>query len=340
MSTHGRDGCGQSAGKRAPRTQCDAHDTGGRLKGVDKLPVFGAPPPVWGVAGLAGISYEMLRCTHAAGEGSPMSTVNILHAAEDLDSAAGELSRMAAFMEDLGFEVVPERGPIDASAADVLVLGIDEWRRPHMNEVLDVMAYDIGLVQGWDVLLYGTSGKISPETIPYERPLCAGPSFRSAGVRVLYGHIRLRTDARFWEGFFAHAGIELEDFVNGIVDRTEGSLHDKIECVGRKFEHAGLSKPDIELFLAAAHLIRDLRNTFVHSQRGITDEKKKKKAKRLQDLRKKALLHKRPYLTLGMDAPAENRRMLLKCLIRAALATRRWIRDYHNPAAAPSVTGQ
>ena len=299
---------------------------------MDRLPVFGRSPTESEFGRLfSGISFEMVRCMRAAPKGSDTGIIRILHASTDIDSAAAELGQMAAFMERMGFAVKRERGLCDWPSADVLVLGTDERRLTDLGGVLDVLVYRIGLVQGWDVLLYGTSNKVTTKIQAPERPLCAGPAFGLAGICMLHGHIRMRDDVRFWQGFFAHMAVEVETWLDRILCTSEGSLNEKICRIERKIVDAGLYGQDAKMFLAAAHLVRSSRNAFVHSQRNVPAEEMRRRAdkvdKLLREFSRIATMCGRADLLPRQDTHVANRHELIKCLTRIALFARRWVAE-------------
>ncbi len=84
----------------------------------------------------------------------------------------------------------------------------------------------------------------------------------------------MRDDIRFWEGFFAYMAVELEAYLDRIISRPEEDPDAKIRRLERDFKEACLYGDDAELFLAAAHLVRSIRNAFVHSQRNISAEER------------------------------------------------------------------
>ena len=275
----------------------------------------------------------MLRCTRAEQEESNTNAVNILHVSVDLDLATTELNRMVAFMEGAGFAVKLERGLCDWPSADVLILGTDKRRLANLGRVLDVLVSRIGLVQGWDVLLYGTSGKVTTKSQPPERPLCSNLSFGLLGTCMLHGHIRLHDDVRFWQGFFAHMLIEIETWLDRILGRTNTTLHSKLRNMKCKIENTGLDGQDARLFLAASHLVRNSRNIFVHSQRNVPAEEMKKRTVKadgfMQEFCAVAISCGRADLLPCPNTHNESRHELIKYLTRIALYARRWAHDCH-----------
>ena len=304
-----------------------------RLANLDKLPVFGEFPTAAEFIRLFdGLGLEMIRCTRTTPEDSAANTVNILHASPDIDSSEVEITRMVNFIKSRGFLVTrePRHEPPDWHHADVLVLGTDDRRLPNLKGVLDTLVYRIGLVQGWDVLLYGTRSKVTTESIPPERPLCSGPHFGFDGVCVLHGHIMLRDDVRFWEGFFAYMAIELETYIDRVISRPEETLYGKINRLESDFKEADLYGDDAELFVAAAHLLRSLRNTLTHSQRNMSVEERRKRGSETDRLFLKfgdMASAKRKSLLLGIDAYVESPHGQIKYFTRIALIARRWAYD-------------
>lgn len=304
-----------------------------RLTNLDKLPVFGELPTAAEFIRLFdGLDLEMIRCTRTTPEDSAANTVNILHASPYIDSSEVEITRMVNFIKSRGFLVKREsrHKPPDWHHADVLVLGTDDKRLPNLKGVLDTLVYRIGLVQGWDVLLYGTKSRVTTESIPPERPLCSGPRFGFDGMCVLHGHIVLRDDVRFWEGFFAYMAIELETYIDRVISRPAKNLYCKLNRLESDFKEANLHGDDAELFLAAAHLIRSLRNAFVHSQRNMSVEERRKRGSETDRLFLKfgdMASAKRNSLLLGIDAYVESPHGQIKYFTRIALIARRWAYD-------------
>ena len=228
---------------------------------------------------------EILLCKNRE-PGNPLTdTVNILHVGPDTPEAAAELARMAEFMRTAGYDVECKRGPGMAFGedgephglvVDMVVLGTDAHIRSMLDNILDIYTRDYGIVPEWDVLLYHTDGGAPPRTTSPAGQF-SSLAFGQDGVCLLYRHITMRMDERLLEGFFAGIGIELEVFADSVIGRSKHSLHKKIECMRQGFEVAGLHGPDTELFLAAADILRDIRNTLVHSQRNMDENKRAEK---------------------------------------------------------------
>lgn len=305
-----------------------------RLTGLGKLPVFGEPPSDEEFYRLTGsLCFEMMWCTRTTPGGSAANTVNILHASPDVDSAEAEMTWMINFMKARGFVVnrEPRHEPPDWHHVDVLVLGTDSERLPNLGAVLEMFVYRVGLVPYWDVLLYGTKQRIATQPKPPEHPLCSGPHFGLDGACMLHAHIMLRDDRRFWEGFFAYMAIELETYVDRIISRPEKDLNGKIRRLESDFREANLYGDDAMLFLAAAHLLRSLRNAFVHSQRNTSAEERQKRVNKISNLfrefRDAASNKKRGFLLLGTDAHVGDLHGQIKYYTRLSLIARRWAHD-------------
>ena len=301
----------------------------------NQLPVFGKLPSGPNLENdFLSLQREMLRCTHVAPKDSDTNTVNILHMSADIDSAKPELQMIVDFMKSAGFSVKREPGMVDALSTDVVILGIDKEWLASFRGIFDVFVYGIGLIQGWDVLLYGTSGTITTKLKASERPWCSNSSFGSLGICMLQAHLKMRDDRQFWIGFFAYMAIEVETFLDHILWRTKKSLHGKMIALKRMLKNDGLYGPDAQLFCAAANVLRESRNIFVHSQRNVQAAKRKKQAEKADDF----------LQTFYETAKSYGRTDILKCrnisntdihsrikeLTRIALWTRRWIYDLYK----------
>lgn len=304
-----------------------------RLANLGKLPVFGELPTAAEFIRLFdGLGLEMIRCTRTMPEGSAANTVNILHVSPDIDSAEAEITHMINFMKSRGYVVKwePRHKPPDWHHTDVLVLGTDDERLPNLKGVLDTIVYRAGLVQSWDVLLYGTKRRVTTQFIPLERPPCFGPHFGFDGACVLHGHIMLRDDMRFWEGFFTYMAIKLETYIDCVVSRPEKTLYGKINRLESDFKEADLYGDDADLFLAAAHLLRSLRNGLAHSQRNVSVKERRERGSETDKLFLRfsdMASAKRKSLLLGIDAYVESLNGQIKYFTRIALIARRWVYD-------------
>ena len=134
-----------------------------------------------------------------------------------------------------------------------------------------------------------------------ELPAGYGPRFGLDGVCVLHAHTKMRDDIRFWEGFFAYMAGELETYLDRIISRPEKDLDAKIRRLECDFKEAGLYGDDAGLFPAAAHLVRSIRNAFVHSQRNISAEERKRRGSKTDEL----------FLKFGDLASARRQSLLL-----------------------------
>ena len=300
-----------------------------RLSAVDKLPEFGRVPPESEHSDLFDNIDVMMRCTRSGPDGS-VETVNVLHASPAPDRAHAHLEMMSKFMEGRGFTVRTDCMPMDWHRADVLVFGVDGKLLPKLRETVDIVTHRNGLVESWDVLLYGTDSKLTTKATPPESPVCSGPAFGLDGIGVLHGHLMLRNDMRFWEGFFAYMAIELETYLDRIISRAEKDLDRKIKRLKCDLDEAGLGGDDAELAVTAAHLIRSLRNTFVHSQRNMSAGERGKQLVKVgctvNDFCDLASA-KRNQLLLGMDGYVDGLHGQLRYFTRIALITRRWMYD-------------
>lgn len=298
---------------------------------INKLPVFGEQPAEAEFVRLfRSLDLEMIRCTRITPEDSAANTVNILHVSPDIDSAKAEITFMMDFMKSRGFVVKrePRHKPPNWHHADVLVLGTDDEQLPNLKKVLDVVVYRAGLVQSWDVLLYGTKKRVTVKPT-LEFPICYGPHFGVDGACVLHGHIMLRDDVRFWEGFFAYMTIELETYIDRVISNPAKDLDAKIRRLESDFKKAGLYGDDAELFLTATHLLRSIRNMFVHSQRNMSVKEKEMRGSKTDNLFLQFVdmaSNKRKYL-LGMDAYVGSLHGKIKYFTRISLITRRWAYD-------------
>ena len=301
----------------------------------NQLPVFGKPLSGPNLENnFLGLQREMLRCTRVEPKDSDTNTVNILHMSVDIDSAKPEIQMIIDFMESDGFNVKREPGMMGALSTDVVILGIDKERLASLGGIFDTFVYGIGLLQGWDILLYGTSGTITTELMASERPWCSNASFGSLGICMLQTHLKIRDDMQFWIGFFAYMAIEVETSLDHILGRTKKSLHDKMIAMKHMLEKGDLYGSDAQLFCAAANVLRESRNIFVHSQRNVQAAEKKKRVEKVDDF----------LQTFYETAKSCDRTDILKCrnisntdkhsfikeLTRIALCTRLWIDNFYK----------
>ena len=301
----------------------------------NQLPVFGKLPSGPNLENdFLSLQLEMLRCTRVAPKDSDTNTVNILHMSADINSAKLELQMIVDFMKSAGFCVKRESGMMGVLSTDVVILGIDKEWLASLGGIFDTFVYGIGLLQGWDVLLYGTSGTITTELKGSERPWCSNSSFGSLGICMLQTHLKMRDDRQFWIGFFTYMAIEVETFLDHILGTTNSHLYDKMTDMKHMLENDGLYGPDAQLFYAAANVLRKSRNIFVHSQRNVQAAERKKQAEKADDF----------LQTFYETAKSYGRTDILKCrnisnmdihsrikeLTRIALWTRRWIYDLYK----------
>ena len=303
-----------------------------RLANLDKLPVFGEIPTEEEFTRLfSNFDLEMIRCMRTTPGDSAANTVNILHVSPAIDSVEAEITHMINFMKSRGYVVKrePRHEPPDWHRTDVLVLGMDDKRLPNLEGVLNIVVYRAGLVQYWDTVVYGTEKRVTVKTT-MELPAGYGPRFGLDGVCVLHAHTKMRDDVRFWEGFFAYMAIELETYIDRAISRPEETMYGKINRLESDFKEADLYGDDAELFVAAAHLLRSIRNAFTHSQRNMSVEERRKRGSETDRLFLKfgdMASAKRTSLLLGIDAYAEGRRGQLKYFTRIALIARLWAYD-------------
>ena len=294
-----------------------------------KLPVFGRPLTASEFENpFTGISYEMLRCSR---KGSTRDTINILHASPDVNLVDAEITQVVDFMKTVGFTVERERGPGGWVLADVLVFGVDEKLLPNTNCIFDTIVRGAGLIQGWDVLIYGIGVEPPGGIGEPELPLRAGQSFGLDGICMLHTHLRLRGNTHFWMGFFAYMAIELETYIDRIVGRTDDSLHDKICRLERELVDADMCGLDAKMFLSAANIVREVRNLHAHSQRGMSPgeilNRDTELHKSVQGFTRMAGHYRRLDLLAGSAGYLEGGSGWRRYLARTALAARRWIYD-------------
>ena len=300
----------------------------------NQLPVFGKPPSTLNLENnFHGLQREMLRCTRVAPKDSDTNTVNIFHMSADIDSAKPEIQRIVDFMKSAGFSVKREPGMMGALSTDVVILGIDKERMASIGGIFDTFVYGIGILQGWDILLYGTSGTITTELKGSERPWCSNSSFGSLGINMLQAHLKIRDDMQFWIGFFAYMAIEVETSLDHILGRTKKSLYDKMMTMKRILEKGGLYEPDAQLFCAAANVLRESRNMFVHPQRKVPTAERKKQGEKsdgvLQTFYNVAESCGRTDI-LKCRNISTDRHSCIKELTRIALCTGLWIDNFYK----------
>lgn len=244
---------------------------------VDTLPAFGELPTVEDYdRALDGLESETLRCTRAAPESTSPNTVNILHASSCPGLVDAEIVRVVNFMKDQGFVVERKSGPDMWANTDVLILGLDGSGMSHAYETLGILTCGAGLVRGWNVLLYGLDGRPQLEPDLFENPLLTDQNFGFDAVCMLHAHMRLRNNTQFWTGYLVYMvdlveyGITLliENSPHGKSANDERNLYRRIKILAGELREAGVKKADVELFTHAAHLIRVVRNAYVHYMAG------------------------------------------------------------------------
>ena len=243
---------------------------------VDTLPAFGQPPTVEDCNRVLGdLEVETLRCMRTTLDGMP-EAVNILHVSPGIGRVDAEIVRITDFMKAWGFTVKRKIWFNDWVNTDVLIFGLDESHLSQVDEALDILTHGAGLVQGWNVLIYGLDGKPTLEPDLFENPLLTDQNFGFDAICMLHAHMRLRSNTQFWTGYLAYMADRVE---YGIMLLIENSSHGKPTNYGRNLSHkinilasefgeAGVKKPDVELFTHAAHLIRVVRNAYVHLMAG------------------------------------------------------------------------
>ena len=305
------------------------------------LPEFGEPPTIedYDMA-LGGLEVETLRCVRTAADGEP-ETVNILHASPDIGRVDAEIICIADFMKTRGFTVEREIRFNDWVNTDVLILGVDESHMLQASRALGILTHGAGLVMGWNVLLYGLDGTPTLEPGLDGSPLLTDQSFGPDAVCMLHAHIRLRDNMQFWAGYMAHMADRIEYGITLLIGNSphgkpaddERSLFRKIDILAGELGKARLRGSDIELFAHAAHLIRAVRNAYVHF---LADPKRpeqrvcnlKNYMKRFYNVAKR---HERDDLLLGARGPdaggAGAFDALTPFFVRLTLLTDRWLRE-------------
>ena len=245
---------------------------------VDRVPAFGDPPTAEDYERLlAGFDVVYtLRCTRPAPDGTP-DIVNILHVSPveqygyDRFVCESEIVEIEKFMVSRGFKIEKIDGPSGWGSADVLILGTDKNHMHDMVERLKTLVRGAGLVQGWNVLVYGLDGKPTLDVGQYGRPLLTNQNFGHDGVCMMHAHLRLRDDDTFWIGHVAYMSDLIDSWIADIVKASphkkavDGyNMSDKIDVLAGLFSDAELSEQDVGLFSHAAHLVRIVRNEHVH----------------------------------------------------------------------------
>ena len=195
-------------------------------------------------------------------------------------------------------------------------------------------------VQDWNVLLYGVDGKPIPKTDAVERSLLTDQHFGLDGVCMLHAHMRLRSNKQFWTGYLVDM---LDQIEHGITLLIKASSHQKptngirglsrkINVLAGEFGKAGLGESDIELFTHAAHLMRELRNTYVHYMAGKPPKQRIRKLEsHMEEFYSVTERHARGDLRLGArESDAGDVGPFgpfTPFFVRLALLTDRWLRD-------------
>lgn len=315
-------------------------DTNGWLR-VDDLPEFGELPTNEDYERvLGGLDVETLRCKRVASGDAP-DVVNILHASSDIDLAEAEITRIVDSMKSWGFMVERKRRLDRWPETDVLILGMNESSIPHVNESLGILARGAGLLVGWSVLLYGIGCMPTLKSDLYGKPLLTGKNFGSDVVCMLHAHIRLRNDLQFWIGYLASMTDVIEYSITHLIkaSRRTKSLNDndslscKIDILASMLRKAGVRNQDVELFSCAAHLIRVVRNEFVHFMADIDQPEPRANdiAKHMDNLYDLAERYGRGDLMSGTRGPDAGNVGALGVVtlfyVRLTLLVDRWLLD-------------
>lgn len=318
----------------------DSRRDQGEWMRVDTLPAFGKLPAVEDYdRALAGLESETLRCTRAAPESTSPDTVNILHVSSCPGSVDAEIVRVVDFMKDQGFKVKRKSGPDMWANTDVLILGLDGSGMSHAYEVLGILTRGAGLVRGWNVLLYGLDG--DPELKPDHLgpPLLTGRNFGFDAVCMLHAHMRLRNDLQFWVGYLASMTDIIEYGITHLIKASPKPLNDrdnlscKIDILASVLREVGVRNQDVELFWHAAHLIRVVRNEYVHFMADVDQPEQQANdiADRMKVIHRLAERYERGDLLIGSRGPdADNVGVLggeTPFFVRLALLTDRWMHD-------------
>lgn len=320
----------------------DSHRSRSEWLRVDTLPAFGELPTIEDYdREFDGLESETLRCTRAAPESTSPDTVNILHASSCPGLVDAEIVRVVDFMEEQGFVVERKSGPGMWANTDVLILGLDGSGMSHAYEALGILTRGAGLVRGWNVLLYGLDGDPELEPDHLGQPLLTGRNFWFDAVCMLHAHMRLRNNMQFWVGYLAYMADWIEYGITNLIKASHRAKplnnNDKLSCkidiLAKVLREAGVEDQDVKLFWHAAHLIRVVRNEFVHFMADADQPEPQAddivdRMKKIQELVER---YGRGDLLIGSRGPdADNigaLGSLTPFLVRLALLTDRWLRD-------------
>ena len=304
------------------------------------LPAFGQPPTVEECTMVFGdLEVETLRCMRTTPDGTP-EAVNILHASPDIGRVDAEIVCIADFMKARGFTVERKIWFNDWVNTDVLIFGLDESHMSRVDGALGILIRGAGLVRGWNVLLYGLDGRPQLKPDPFENPLLTDQNFGFDAICMLHAHMRLRNNTQFWTGYLVYM-VDLVEY--GITLLIKASSHQKptngirglsrkIDVLAGEFGKAGLGESDIELFTHAAHLMREVRNAYVHCMAGKPPKQRIRKLKsHMVEFYSVTERHARGDLRLGArksDAGDVGPfGAFTPFFVRLALLTDRWLRD-------------
>ena len=325
-------GCANMADSRRDR---------GEWLRVGTLPAFGQPPTIEDHnMALGGLESETLLCVRTTADGEP-ETVNILHASPNMGRVGAEITHIGNFMRARGFTVEWKGRFYDWVNADVLILGVDKSHMLQASQALGILTHGAGLVMGWNVLVYGLDCTPTLEPDLDGSPLLTDRSFGPDAVCMLHAHIRLRDNIQFWSGYLAHMADRIEYCIALLIGSSphgkpagDGrSLFNKINILADEFGKSGLRESDVDLFAHAAHLIRAVRNSYVHL---MSDPKRpeqrvcdlKNHAKRFYNVAKR---HGRDDLLLGARRPDTSGvgafGAMTPFFVRLALLADRWLRE-------------
>ena len=304
------------------------------------LPAFGEPPSVEACnVALGGLGAETLRCVRTTPDGEP-ETVSILHVSPDMGRVDSEITHIGDFMRARGFAVERKIWFNDWVNTDVLILGMDADHLPYADRALDILIRGAGLVLGWNVLLYGLDGTPTFEHDLDGSPLLTGRSFGLDAVCMLHAHIRLRSNMQFWTGYLAYMADRVEYGVTLLIENSpygkpanDGrNLSRRINILAGELREAGVKKPDVELFTHAAHLIRVVRNAYVHYMAGKPPEQRVRElASHMKEFYSVTERHARGDLRLGArgldSGDVGPFGAFTPFFVRLTLILDRWLRD-------------
>lgn len=300
-----------------------------------KLPAFGRPTTSSEFESLFGcIQAETILCTRTTPRDSYTDTINILHASTDVESAAVEIDQMVSFMEQRGFDVKRRPDQHDWPNANMLVLDMGKRGLPDMDKVADIIIRVAGLMQEQDVLFYGVNcDEVSWSGDP-AHPLCVGWEFGFEGCCMLHNYIRNRDNPHFWPGFYVFTVGLFEAHIDHIIGRDGKNIKKKIDRVVDVLGGYDRDSQDIELFRAAAHMIREVRNACVHLPYNTSSQEMGKWRDRLDcamdGFDKAVKCSGRNDLLIGRPISGDPLSVFNRYCARVALAASRWIYYCHK----------